>query len=442
VEGYGGCWHPTKVDCDWAPYTDGSWAYTNAGWTWASYEDFGLVVYHYGRWMQVQGQGWCWVPGYEWAPAWVSWRSNADAIGWAPLPPEARWQGEIGISVWVDTAYDIGPGSYNFCHIRDFGAPLLRGVMINREENFTLISTTTNITNITYNNFGGNRVVFNGGPSFTAVSAVVTHPIPTLTLVQQRQFNAGQLHAGGAGALIASRTVGNQLIVAAPSVSAPTDPNFFTAKATKTVPAGKVMKGWEGIKDPASRQQLKQKIQAQTKGLSPETTHAHVVAAAELQAVPSNTKPAEVVPSVGTPRVTNSKPATPPAAAVTKPAVPAVPAAGAQIFPRVTPPVEKPVEKPVAGPGTEARKPTTPTAEIPPAKKEVEVPPAKKEPPVPPASKEPEATPAKKPATPEKAAVRPAPTPHATPREESHPAHPTPSPGGKGKKGSPTPAKD
>src|SRR2546423_9736807 len=30
------------------------------------------------------------VPGDEWAPAWVSWRSSKDYVGWAPLPPEAR----------------------------------------------------------------------------------------------------------------------------------------------------------------------------------------------------------------------------------------------------------------------------------------------------------------------------------------------------------------
>lgn len=31
--------------------------------------------------------GWVWVPGVEWAPAWVSWRVGGGYIGWAPLPP-------------------------------------------------------------------------------------------------------------------------------------------------------------------------------------------------------------------------------------------------------------------------------------------------------------------------------------------------------------------
>src|SRR5687768_11903934 len=50
VGDYGLCWRPTNVSDDWAPYTDGYWSYTDAGWTWVSYEEFGSVAYHYGRW--------------------------------------------------------------------------------------------------------------------------------------------------------------------------------------------------------------------------------------------------------------------------------------------------------------------------------------------------------------------------------------------------------
>src|SRR3954454_5753055 len=107
VADYGLCWHPTDVDADWAPYTDGYWAYTDAGWTWVSYEDFGDIVYHYGRWVRVEDEGWCWVPDTDWGPAWVSWRNNDESVGWAPLPPEVRFEPEVGISVWVDDTYDI-----------------------------------------------------------------------------------------------------------------------------------------------------------------------------------------------------------------------------------------------------------------------------------------------------------------------------------------------
>jgi hypothetical protein len=35
------------------------------------------------------------VPGYQWAPAWVSWRYSGDVVGWAPLAP--------GLSVYVSS---------------------------------------------------------------------------------------------------------------------------------------------------------------------------------------------------------------------------------------------------------------------------------------------------------------------------------------------------
>ena len=130
VDGYGTVWHPSDVDEDWAPYTDGYWSYTDAGWTWVSYEDWGGICYHYGRWVQVDDYGWCWVPDYEWGPAWVSWRKNDHYVGWAPLPPEARWRRETGFGVWVDTQFDIGPLSFRFCNVEDFGAPVLRHVFL------------------------------------------------------------------------------------------------------------------------------------------------------------------------------------------------------------------------------------------------------------------------------------------------------------------------
>src|SRR5213592_2066517 len=43
VEGYGYGWQPDVAvsDPNWRPYSDGYWAYTDYGWTWISYEDFG-----------------------------------------------------------------------------------------------------------------------------------------------------------------------------------------------------------------------------------------------------------------------------------------------------------------------------------------------------------------------------------------------------------------
>ncbi len=90
-------WHPYDVPYNWRPYTIGRWAWTEYGWYWESYEPFGWATYHYGRWFYDDYYGWLWLPDYEWAPAWVEWRYNDFYIGWAPLPPYARFDINFGI---------------------------------------------------------------------------------------------------------------------------------------------------------------------------------------------------------------------------------------------------------------------------------------------------------------------------------------------------------
>jgi hypothetical protein len=91
---YGTVWRP-RVAAGWRPYYYGRWEWTNEGWLWVSDEPWGWAAYHYGRWAYDSYYGWIWVPGYEWAPAWVSWRVSGDVVGWAPLGP--------GLSVYVTT---------------------------------------------------------------------------------------------------------------------------------------------------------------------------------------------------------------------------------------------------------------------------------------------------------------------------------------------------
>jgi hypothetical protein len=92
VGGYGRVWRP-RVPPGWRPYYYGRWEWTTEGWLWVSDEPFGWATYHYGRWTWGRGLGWIWVPGYQWAPAWVTWRYGGDAVGWAPLAP--------GLSLYV-----------------------------------------------------------------------------------------------------------------------------------------------------------------------------------------------------------------------------------------------------------------------------------------------------------------------------------------------------
>src|SRR6266568_339090 len=86
VGSYGTAWRP-HVAPGWRPYYYGRWEWTNEGWLWVSDEPFGWATYHYGRWAYDPYYGWLWVPGYQWAPAWVSWRVSGDVVGWAPLAP-------------------------------------------------------------------------------------------------------------------------------------------------------------------------------------------------------------------------------------------------------------------------------------------------------------------------------------------------------------------
>jgi hypothetical protein len=108
---YGQVWYP-PVQAGWVPYREGHWAYVQPwGWTWVDNESWGFAPFHYGRWIEEDGQ-WGWIPGEEgapeayyaepvYAPALVSWGDvgeaalagaaigalAAGAIGWIPLGP-------------------------------------------------------------------------------------------------------------------------------------------------------------------------------------------------------------------------------------------------------------------------------------------------------------------------------------------------------------------
>ncbi|HET9599764.1 MAG TPA: DUF6600 domain-containing protein, partial [Anaeromyxobacteraceae bacterium] len=113
---YGRVWRPTGVAAGWRPYYYGRWEWTDEGWLWVSDEPWGWATYHYGRWAYDGGAGWVWIPGYQWAPAWVTWRYSPDYIGWAPLGP--------GFSVYV-TSYPVVYSWWTFVPCTHFvGVPV------------------------------------------------------------------------------------------------------------------------------------------------------------------------------------------------------------------------------------------------------------------------------------------------------------------------------
>src|SRR6266513_1891719 len=255
---YGYGWQPDVAvsDPNWRPYADGYWAYTDYGWTWISYEDFGWAAYHYGRWASLADYGWVWFPGedLDWGPAWVSWRTGGDYIGWAPLPPRGPgvvYEGQP-IGARVDIEYDIGPQYYNFCDVRFIGEPVLRDRIFPPTQNITYISNTVNVTNITVQN----NVVYNYGPDYNVVSSYSSRPIQRLTVEREAATNLSV--AAKSGAL--TKVQGNKLIVAAPPKIAKAPPTVKPAAVKARVAQPKIERGWTGVQNKA---ELEQKIKTE-----------------------------------------------------------------------------------------------------------------------------------------------------------------------------------
>ena len=112
-------WRPSHIHNRWAPYQAGRWVWSSYGWYWDSYEPFGDITYHYGRWYNDDYYGWLWIPDNEWGPAWVEWRYDDDYIGWAPLSPYATFSISIG-AIRFTHAYTSPWGIWNFVRYRHF----------------------------------------------------------------------------------------------------------------------------------------------------------------------------------------------------------------------------------------------------------------------------------------------------------------------------------
>ncbi len=157
---YGYVWRPevARRSRDWRPYTEGRWADTDMGWTWISDEPFGWATYHYGRWTIVENLGWIWVPGSDWAPAWVSWRENNDYIGWAPLPPVTLYETRFDYGQRTDTVCGIPAYHYNFIPLVRFVEPVRR-YCLPPVQNVQFVQYTTNVTYIHITN---QNIIVNG----------------------------------------------------------------------------------------------------------------------------------------------------------------------------------------------------------------------------------------------------------------------------------------
>jgi hypothetical protein len=172
----GNVWVPNNVSPDWAPYSNGNWAYVAPwGWTWVGAEPWGFAPYHYGRWNNF-GSYWGWCPGPIYAPpfygpAFVGFLGGGfgfgvglgfgGGYGWFPLgwgEPFRPW-------------YHCGPGYWNhvnvynthFNHFNNFN-----NVNNFRSFNYRYARNTNAVTTASHNAFVNGQAI---NRSYTHLSA-------------------------------------------------------------------------------------------------------------------------------------------------------------------------------------------------------------------------------------------------------------------------------
>ena len=336
---YGYVWQPDVAisDENWHPYSDGHWAYTDRGWTWISTEDFGWATYHYGRWARRSDNGWIWIPGSEWAPAWVSWRQSKDHVGWAPLPPEVADDSQIRVEGWVDNYYDIGPSAYVFVTTSDLARPTYRDVIVPSDQNAAFLTQTRNVTNIA----NGNNGVTVNGPAYEQLASQVNIPQYKLHYVTENQGRFG------------TSTRGNELQVMAPPATLQRNATV-QPKVEKQLAQAELDHGWQRI-DQAKATQLKQTMEKQAPvpaNLPPKPAAPKPLMGATQNQPAQTTREQQPAGNMATPAPRPNQPRPATQQGTPQGATPA-PAAGAPPQPEATP----------ARPGTEEARPTAPTSE-------------------------------------------------------------------------------
>jgi len=397
---WGEVWVPSRRASDWRPYEAGHWVYTDEwGWFWDTDDteaDWGWITYHYGRWMHDQ-TGWFWIPGEEWAPAWVDWRYSDDYVGWAPLPPDdvaVEYESEPAVWVFVAPRYLTEP------RWRTYVAPPQRRVTIFR---------SSRIVNRTVVFSERGRAAVNPGISPAFIASVTHRPVqsyrvrPNVLASTRGVSGAVTVRARPNGArggrsrttTVTRVSVQKTNVVIKPEAKAPTAPQAL----------GKDERGRLGNRPPRAAQgATPAAAQPAGRPAAPNGQQRPVTPAAPSSTAPATT-PAKPVPGA------------PAAAPQTRPAAPAATPAKPEPAKPATPPREERRGPPSgAAPGQREERREDRAA---PPKAET------------PRTEPPKAEPAK-PAAPRAVAPRPAaprpPAPAAAPREERRAAPPAAAP--------------
>ncbi|HTL59574.1 MAG TPA: DUF6600 domain-containing protein, partial [Candidatus Limnocylindrales bacterium] len=180
------------VAVGWRPYCSGEWVWTDCGWYWHSEEPWGWACYHYGYWAEDPAYGWVWVPGVEWAPAWVSWRVGGGYIGWAPMAPPGFF-----------FAARPKPESFVFIGSAHFGGSVGPSVVIFK--NTTVFSKTAEVGGMkresrTVTGASSQRVMVNNGPKVEEVQKATGKTFRAVPIQEASRRTTMAYKHGGADA--------------------------------------------------------------------------------------------------------------------------------------------------------------------------------------------------------------------------------------------------
>ena len=164
---YGDIWYPNERN--FRPYSsNGYWTMTEYGNTWVSHYDWGWAPFHYGRWVYNSYRGWGWIPGYEWGPAWVEWRTGNGYYGWAPMMPR------VGVGI----AINIPLTSWCFAPVRYIYSPNFHRHSYYGHRNIF------NRTTIIHNTYVVNNHHYYGGPARRDIERAIGRKVDVRSIRQ------------------------------------------------------------------------------------------------------------------------------------------------------------------------------------------------------------------------------------------------------------------
>jgi hypothetical protein len=226
LDGVGWCWQPRVVVVNraWRPYCDsGHWVYTDAGWFWQSDYSWGWAAFHYGRWHLHERCGWVWLPDRVWGPAWVTWRSEGEHCGWAPLPPHADFDVRFGyrfngIQVGLNFDFGLRPDHFTFIALHDFGDHDFAHRRLPAAEVTKIYNHTTIINNYVVNN---NTIVNQG---------IKVDRVATATHTEFRKVAIRDVPAGTPASANPRGSAKGEAVVYRPQLKAPSKPVNMVAQ--------------------------------------------------------------------------------------------------------------------------------------------------------------------------------------------------------------------